>query len=313
MNGGDFDQLPAITNAGAVLFAADPSLTESGNAGIAWVDDVGDPVSGMASAYGTIDGYVPQFRGTHIGNFIGNGTGLTNISVIETNVVFPVGGRAIISDDFVWKTTNAAPGQIQLSSTLHGTSRGIAIIGGVSGDVVINPGSDGGVLQLGKTGTPGNRIYLQKATYPYAASNALAFSHPLEFRAVQWIDAVTSVEKQPGIVGFTAETNSSALGSIRLYARVPVWSVANLDGNNPDTPGVEIVRAGTNGIVAANSVPFVAGYYAVSSNSLSLWPTAPRTRGDAAIVSSNGYPYILLSTNGTGGSTTWTGTNKLGW
>jgi hypothetical protein len=51
----------------------------------------------------------------------------------------------------------------------------------------------------------------------------------------------------------------------------------------------------------------------ILTNALSTWPTAPRARGASAIVSSNGYPYILLSTNGGVGSASWTGTNKLGW
>lgn len=51
----------------------------------------------------------------------------------------------------------------------------------------------------------------------------------------------------------------------------------------------------------------------ISSNSLASWPAAPASVGACAIVNSNGYPYILLSTNGGVGSATWTATNKLGW
>lgn len=52
----------------------------------------------------------------------------------------------------------------------------------------------------------------------------------------------------------------------------------------------------------------------VRSNTLANWPTAPETPGAFADVNSNGYPYRLLSTNGSGvGSASWTGTNKLGW
>jgi hypothetical protein len=51
----------------------------------------------------------------------------------------------------------------------------------------------------------------------------------------------------------------------------------------------------------------------IPSNALALWPTAPVTRGDSYIGSSNGFLYLLISTNGATGSATWTATNKLGW
>lgn len=47
----------------------------------------------------------------------------------------------------------------------------------------------------------------------------------------------------------------------------------------------------------------------IVSNTTASWPAAPTRPGDAVIVSSNGYPYILLSTN----SATWNFTNRLGW
>lgn len=56
-----------------------------------------------------------------------------------------------------------------------------------------------------------------------------------------------------------------------------------------------------------------SGSLMIASNSLANWPTAPKVRGDVAFVNSNGYPYILLSTNGIIGSATWTATNKIGW
>ena len=52
----------------------------------------------------------------------------------------------------------------------------------------------------------------------------------------------------------------------------------------------------------------------IASNSLAAWPSAPMYAGACAIVNSNGYPYMLLTTNGVGGgSAAWTGTNRLGW
>jgi hypothetical protein len=43
-------------------------------------------------------------------------------------------------------------------------------------------------------------------------------------------------------------------------------------------------------------------------------PTAPFNAGDSILAVSNGFPYMVLSTNGSGGvSASWTGTNKVGW
>lgn len=60
-----------------------------------------------------------------------------------------------------------------------------------------------------------------------------------------------------------------------------------------------------------NIIYYGAAQYA--SNTIASLPTAPSTRGETCIFNSNGYPYIMLSTNGAIGSTAWTGTNKLGW
>jgi len=53
----------------------------------------------------------------------------------------------------------------------------------------------------------------------------------------------------------------------------------------------------------------------IRSNTAALAiPSAPTQNGDCFVWNSNGYPYMILSTNGSGGgSSSWTGTNKLGW
>ncbi len=52
----------------------------------------------------------------------------------------------------------------------------------------------------------------------------------------------------------------------------------------------------------------------ILSNSMSSWPAFPAAPGAYCPVNSNGFPYVLVSTNGSGGgSSTWTGTNKYGW
>lgn len=64
-------------------------------------------------------------------------------------------------------------------------------------------------------------------------------------------------------------------------------------------------------IVATNIVMTQSAY--IFSNAPSAWPATPISTNDACIVMSNGWPYMLLTTNCPSGSKVWTGTNKLGW
>lgn len=67
-------------------------------------------------------------------------------------------------------------------------------------------------------------------------------------------------------------------------------------------------------IITNDAVVFNEGVVVVSTNAIAQWPPAPYLPGECALVNSNGFPYILLSTNGDGGgSETWTATNQLGW
>src|SRR5262249_33321551 len=53
--------------------------------------------------------------------------------------------------------------------------------------------------------------------------------------------------------------------------------------------------------------PGTLAYSMVSSNAILDWPLQPSRPGDVALVNSNGFPYMLLSTNGSGGgSSVWT-------
>lgn len=79
----------------------------------------------------------------------------------------------------------------------------------------------------------------------------------------------------------------------------------------PASAGTTNVSVGTNLTVAGFTTCSKSVFLA--TNALSAWPTAPAAQGGSAIVSSNGYLYVLLATNGTAGSVTWTGTNRLGW
>lgn len=67
-------------------------------------------------------------------------------------------------------------------------------------------------------------------------------------------------------------------------------------------------------IITNDSVVFDQGSIQVSTNTEASWPPAPYLPGAFAFVNSNGFPYMLLSTNGAGGgSATWTATNAFGW
>lgn len=187
----------------------------------------------------------------------GNGLGITNIFNNLT-----ANGVQIVGHNYTFKTTNAQPGQIIFNTTAHGASHGIVVLGAVSGDVVVNPGTDSGIFQIGVSGTPGNYTYMQYASDPSdngASSTILSgFSHPLSFRS---LSKTNRQFHYPGIVG-TSELDTRGVtenGTLRFYARVPHWNSSNEDIDNPTELGVETFRASTNAIQAASGVPFASG------------------------------------------------------
>jgi hypothetical protein len=188
---------------------------------------------------------------------VGDGLGITNIFNNTTS-----DGVQIVGHNYSFKTTNANPGQLVFNTSAHGAGHGIVLLGATSGDVVINPGSDDGVFQIGTTTTPGNRIYLQSASDPSndgTNSTILnGFSHPLQFRSLSKTNRQTHY---PGIVG-TSEQDTGGVtenGTLRFYARTPHWSSVNEDTDNPTEAGVETLRVSTNAIQAANGIPFSSG------------------------------------------------------
>ena len=188
---------------------------------------------------------------------VGDGLGITNIFNNTTS-----DGVQIVGHNYSFKTTNANPGQLVFNTSAHGAGHGIVLLGATSGDVVINPGSDDGIFQIGTTTTPGNRIYLQSASDPSndgTNSTILnGFSHPLQFRSLSKTNRQTHY---PGIVG-TSEQDTGGVtenGTLRFYARTPHWSSVNEDTDNPTEAGVETLRVSTNAIQAANGIPFSSG------------------------------------------------------
>ena len=187
----------------------------------------------------------------------GNGLGITNIFNKESALAFQ-----IVSHGYQLKTTNVHPGTLSFSTTEHGASHGIVLLGATEGDVVVNPGSDDGIFQIGLTSTPGNRIYLQYASDPSndgTNSTILnGFSHPLQFRS---LSKTNRQYHYPGIVG-TSEQDTAGVtenGTLRFYARAPHWSNVNENTDAPTETGVEVLRVSTNAIQAASGIPFSSG------------------------------------------------------
>jgi alpha-galactosidase len=93
-----------------------------------------------------------------------------------------------------------------------------------------------------------------------------------------------------------------------------VWRGTNFQASISFTRTVATNTADLFIIYPQTGAQFANGVFLKSTDAMSSWPVAPAKPGDFATVNSNGYPYMLLSTNGSGGfSATWTGTNKLGW
>lgn len=115
--------------------------------------------------------------------------------------------------------------------------------------------------------------------------------------------------------GFIKEDGSDGI-TIGMHSGNILSSIGSSDPriNIKSSGTITLNPGGTTGsFVGSGSVLASNGTWIVT-NAIANWPTAPVYPGAAWTGSSNGYPYILLSTNGGGGgSATWTATNKLGW
>jgi hypothetical protein len=278
-----------------------------------WIDNATDnnPLTVTTTELLAYSPAYASFNGKHVGD----GSALVNIPapgagvVVETNVSFPVSGRATVQHDFTWKSTNAQPAQLVFNSTAHGASHGIVLLGGNSGDVVLNPGVDDGILQIGVTGNMGNRIYLQYGMYPWASTNTVGVSHPLEFRSRVWNGGAATI-KYPGIVGFSEANDSSELGKLVFYARAPVWNSGNLNAAAPNTAGTEVFSAGTSGVVAASGIRFKGDNFTVSTVTITSGSGSPESVVTAPVGS------LFLRTDGSTSTTLYvktSGSGNTGW
>ena len=95
--------------------------------------------------------------------------------------------------------------------------------------------------------------------------------------------------------------------STQIYLRPTgsVWSAGSLILTNA-TPGKSDITT-TNGTVTAATVVATSGFV-IDSNAVANWPASPPKPGASMILSSNGFPFMLLSTG-----SAWSATNKFGW
>lgn len=149
-------------------------------------------------------------------------------------------------------------------------------------------------------------------------TNGLRFLWTVGQKVTAFLDGTF---KASGTGYFTNGLNSLGGANVILGAANDFSSYDFLDSSHTIVIGNGVdgnfkVQVGGNAVfqVSSSGNNFLSGGLQVNSNLLSAWPATPNTRGACAVVNSNGFPFMLLSTNGTGGgSATWTGTNKLGW
>lgn len=133
----------------------------------------------------------------------------------------------------------------------HGNGHGYVALGGLSGDVVLSPTLNNGILQLGATANAGNRIYLQYASIPTVGNGyTYGFSHPLMF-----VSRSRNQWHYPGILSF-AQPDDSEHGEIWVYSRAPEWNSGNADPASPNVAGTPVVSMGTNGVIAQGNTWF---------------------------------------------------------
>jgi hypothetical protein len=117
------------------------------------------------------------------------------------------------------------------------------------------------------------------------------------------LGALTFATNAGNVSLINLQVSSASPGTVEAYS-------LQFNGTNYLTvQGTADATSATNTFVALQQ-----GALQFYTNSQASWPKTPATPGAFCIVSSNGLPYMLLSTNNAGGgSITWTGTNKLGW
>ena len=209
----------------------------------------------------------------------------------------------LVGDYTTFQTGNPSdPGQLAFSSSAHGGGRGVVILGGVSGDVVINQSPNDGVFQIGQTGNAGSWTYMQHAVDPQI-SGQIGFSHPFEFRSKARVGGTMYV-KQPGIVGYPINADASAMGKLVFYSIAPHWQSGNTNLAAPNVAGVEALSVGTNGIVAAPNVKYIGDGGGLTNVTASGGGGGGSGLTTNIVVMSAGQPLVQYFTNGSLAATT---------
>jgi hypothetical protein len=225
----------------------------------------------------------------------------------------------------------AASGSLTAGNNFMGTGFSQAILGGldntITGDGTSGLTSPVNAYENVIVGGGHNRIYniagdsiVVGGQSNYVTGN-LALAAGFRAKANHqgsfvWSDSQNSDFSSAAINSFNARAvggfHFASDGTTSLYSsnRFQVDATTTQPALGIRTNGDLFLGAALN--VTSNTV--AGNWMQVKSNLLATWPTAPTASGACAIVNSNGFPYMLLSTNGGGGgSATWTGTNKLGW
>lgn len=213
-----------------------------------------------------------------------------------THLYGPVGGLGLAES--VMRKTRINPGvSFALTNGLGSSDvSGKANLAGgntFTGDQIFQAAYFGaGNLFLSSTGT------LAGLNFTYRNDNS---TFARLFAKNDAIYLTSSVWAGSGAKGLTLTNN---FGKLALIAD-PIF-------NSPyGYPSLGLDRAPWWGIITNIQLKGASQFIAAGG---AAWPAAPAAAGACAIVSSNGYPFMLLSTNGGGGvSSVWTGTNKIGW
>lgn len=160
-----------------------------------------------------------------------------------------------------------------------------------------------GLVKLSGQATQGGLVF---STNNY--SGMLAFQAPKTNGAGTYI---------PGYAGIRAK-NATGIEKMNVngepVSESELWFYTLIPPQMSNVLGGFRSVGDTNWFAIGKTNSFYVKGLTVVSNYINQWPTVPHTPGDAQFVNSNGYPYILLSTNGGGGgAATWTATNKIGW
>ena len=218
-------------------------------------------------------------RATYKGVFVGDGTGLTNVTATAS------GGSA------VYVTTSPLTNKVSAANITVGTVASV-----FDGAAITNLGAAnlavGGVLPVLDGGSLTN-IITSSTNAEYAVSALYATNDPAG-------TAISMASK-------AASTNASIVNTIivaALNAQDPVVATVRASSIQATNNVFEVENSAMDVLFGVNA----SGSAVIGTNELSTWPAAPTAGGQALLVNSNGTIYLLTSIPFTA---TWAATNQL--